>query len=83
MKIEKWNQSVEKLLRQRNGFLVISIGLMVANILFGIMLFGKKERVIIVPAYMKQNVWSEGSLVSASYIEEMGLFFSKLMVSFR
>ena len=80
MKIEKWNQSVEKLLRQRNGFLVISIGLMVANILLGVMLYGKKERVIIVPAYMKQNVWSEGSLVSASYIEEMGLFFSKLML---
>ncbi|WP_236869758.1 type IV conjugative transfer system protein TraE [Candidatus Bandiella numerosa] len=80
MRIERWNQSVEKLLKQRNGFLVISLGLMIANIMLGLMLFGKNERVIIVPAYMKQNVWSEGSLVSESYIEEMALFFSKLML---
>jgi type IV secretory pathway TrbF-like protein len=56
MRIERWNQSVEKLLKQRNGFLVISLGLMIANIMLGLMLFGKSERVIIVPAYMKQNV---------------------------
>lgn len=76
----RWRQSLHGLVKQRNGFLTISLGLLVTNIILGISLYTKSERVIIVPAYLKQSFWNEGSLVSDSYIEEMSLFFSKMML---
>lgn len=76
----KWSESLEKLIKQRNAFLVLSLGMMLANILTASLLFFKNERIVIVPAYFKQTFWTEGELVSDSYIEEMSLFFTKLML---
>ena len=75
------DRNIEILVKQRNGFLVIALGLLIGNIMMGSLLFNKKERVIIVPAYLKQSFWNEGSLVSHSYIEEMSIFFVSLMLN--
>lgn len=80
MEISRWNQNLSWIIKQRNGFLVLSIGLLIANIILSVLAFTKNERVIVVPAYLKQSFWNEGSLVSESYIEEMSLFFSHLML---
>jgi conjugal transfer pilus assembly protein TraE len=77
--IQKYNLS--KLLQQRNAFMFIAVGLLLSNILLAIILFNKRERVIIVPAYLKQSFWSEGELVSPHYLEEMALFFAQLMLN--
>jgi conjugal transfer pilus assembly protein TraE len=77
--IQKYN--ISKLLQQRNAFLTVAIGLLLTNILLTIILFNKRERVIIVPAYLKQSFWSEGELVSPHYLEEMALFFAQLMLN--
>ena len=79
MEERKWGESVIKLVKQRNIFLVLLLGLMTANIIQGMLLFGKKERVIIVPAYFKQGFWSEGEVVSDTYVEEMAVFMSKMI----
>ena len=76
----KWNESIAKLVKQRNIFLVILLGMLVTNILTAVLLFTKNERIIIVPSYFKQSFWNQGEIVSESYIEEMTLFFSKLML---
>ena len=80
MEERKWGESVIKLVKQRNIFLVLLLGLMAANIIQGMLLFGKKERVIIVPAYFKQGFWSEGEVVSDTYVEEMAVFMSKMIL---
>lgn len=75
-----WSRNLEKVIKQRNGFFIITLGLLITNILMGVLLFNKSERVIIVPAYFKQSFWNQGELVSNEYIEEMSLFFTKLML---
>jgi len=76
-----FSQNLAGLVKQRNGFLVISVGLSLCNFLLVGLFFAKKERIIIVPAYLKQSFWNEGSLVSRSYIEEMSMFFANLMLN--
>ena len=80
MEERKWKESVIGLVKQRNIFVVLVLGLVVANIMQGALLFGKKERVIIVPAYFKQSFWSEGEVVSDTYVEEMAFFMSKMIL---
>ncbi|RZI47503.1 type IV conjugative transfer system protein TraE [Rickettsiales endosymbiont of Peranema trichophorum] len=80
MELFRWNNSIDRLVKQRNGFLVVSLGLLIANMLLSGLLFMKDERIIVVPAYFKQSFWVEGHLVSEAYIEEMSLFFTKMML---
>ncbi|CAL7960203.1 conjugal transfer pilus assembly protein TraE [Alphaproteobacteria bacterium] len=75
------SKNLQSLIKQRNGFLVLSLGLLLCNVLLGTLLFFKNERIIVVPAYLKQSFWNEGSTVSNSYIEEMSLFFTNLMLN--
>lgn len=80
MNINYFKSDITKLIKQRNSSLLIIILLLISNIILAAGLFMKKQKVIIVPAYLKQSVWSEGELVSESYLEEMSLFFTKLML---
>ena len=80
MLISKLSNSLEGVIKQRNAYLVIALGLLLTNVLIGTLLFSKKERVIVVPAYFKQSFWNEGELVSKSYIEEMSNWFAKMML---
>ncbi len=42
--------------------------------------FFRSERIIVVPPDIKQEVWLEKRQVSASYLEEMALFFANLIL---
>jgi conjugal transfer pilus assembly protein TraE len=58
---------------------IVAVGLIVL-LLQTWLLFFKKERVIISPPELNQSYWVEGNQFSASYLEEMAVFFSHLML---
>lgn len=58
---------------------IVAVGLIVL-LLQTWLLFFKQERVIISPPELNQSYWVEGHKFSASYLEEMAVFFSHLML---
>lgn len=80
MKFVLHEKRLSYLLVQRNLFLGLVVALLLIAILQASFLFIKKERVIISPPELKQGYWVEGDRFSNSYLEEMALFFSHLLL---
>lgn len=81
MKLSVLRTKVAKLLQQRNVLFPTCIGLTICVMLLSIMLMYKKERIILVPAAYDKPFWVEGATVSPSYLEQMGLLLSGLMLT--
>jgi conjugal transfer pilus assembly protein TraE len=45
-----------------------------------VLVFFRNERVVIAPPHVSQEYWVESSRVSASYLEEMALFYAFLLL---
>ena len=73
-------KNTEKLVAQRNCFLLFSAVLSVAVVLLSILLFFKNERTVIVPT-TGPSFWIEDTKVSNAYLEKMGLFLSDLLLN--
>ncbi len=65
---------------QRNGFAGLAFILLLIVLLQTVLLFFKKEKIIISPPELTQSYWVEGDRFSNSYLEEMALFFTHLML---
>lgn len=65
---------------QRNGFAGLCAILLLIVLLQTLLLFFKTEKIIISPPELKQSYWVEGDRFSNSYLEEMALFFTHLML---
>ncbi len=76
-----WKQNINSLFSQRNWALIMASGMLVTNISLGAAVLTKKERVVIVPAYLKQSFWAEGESLSKEYLEEMTFFFANLLLN--
>jgi type IV conjugative transfer system protein TraE len=72
--------NLNKISRQRNSFLFFSITLSFGVLLLSVLLFTKKERIVIVPTN-GTSYWIEETKVSSGYIEKMGLFLSDLLLN--
>ncbi len=72
--------NLNKLSGQRNCFLFFSIVLSFAVLLLAVLLFTKKERVVIIPT-QGESYWVEEGAASSGYIEKMGLFLSDLLLN--
>lgn len=70
-----------KLVGQRNIFLFFSATLTIAVILLTVLLFSKKERIVIEPTSGAPSYWIEESRVSSGYVEKMGIFLSDLILN--
>jgi conjugal transfer pilus assembly protein TraE len=66
---------------QRNVFIVVVIIVLLTNLLLGILLFRKTERVVVLPAVVEKEFWIEGGSISASYLEQMGSFVGDLLLT--
>lgn len=66
---------------QRNIFLVFVILLLLITLILSFLLTWKNERIVIVPATLDKEVWLEGSMVSPSYLEQMGCFIGDLLLT--
>lgn len=65
---------------QRNALLGLSSALLIIILLQTSLLFFKNEKIIINPPELTQSYWVEGDRFSNSYLEEMALFFTHLML---
>jgi conjugal transfer pilus assembly protein TraE len=80
MKVDFLNHNILKVMSQRNAWIGISAGMVMSNIILSIALFLKNERTILVPPHITKTLWVEGGTISKEYLEEMGLYISKLFL---
>ncbi|CAN5421498.1 TraE/TraK family type IV conjugative transfer system protein [soil metagenome] len=71
---------LRKLLRQRNGYLVLAMSLVFLSVLLVGLCFylAGRERTVITPAVVERSFWVSNSEVSSEYLSEMSSFFAYL-----
>ncbi len=80
MRLRLLNSRLSNLLHQRNFLLSLATALLLLNFVQATLLMFKTERVVVVPPEVKREFWFEKNQVSASYLEEMALFFADLIL---
>lgn len=80
MKFSLSQKKLSHLNVQRDALAALSLILLLIVLLQTVLLFLKKERVIVSPLDAKQSYWVEGNQFSPSYLEEMTLFFCHLLL---
>lgn len=80
MKVEFLQQNIAKLLSQRNAIAVVSGVQALSMAALIIALLCKSERTILMPPEIKREMWFQGGHVSASYLESMAEYISKLLL---
>ena len=80
MKSSYINFTLKNLLKQRNALLVVTAGLALSNLILVFGVINSKETVILVPPEIKQDFSFRGGSPSESYLEEMSLFFTSLVL---
>ena len=68
------------ILRQRNALFTLVALLLMLNFVQAFTTLFKSHRVVVVPPTTTREFWVEGNRVSASYMEEMALFFGSLLL---
>jgi conjugal transfer pilus assembly protein TraE len=79
MKFELISKKVVTAFKQRNQIAVIALIIAISNLVLIFLLTTNKERVVLVPAQINTQMWTERKLVSKEYLEEMSLFFTHLL----
>src|SRR3990167_4347640 len=80
MRAEFLHRDILKIASQRNVWIGIAALMGISNVLLSTALFIKSERIILVPPHITKTLSVEGSVVSKEYLEEMGLYMSKLLL---
>lgn len=76
-----FDQSLIFLRFQRNVCVALSFLLSLSVLCLSICLVVKKERIIVTPPILRDEVWLDASSVSPSYLEQMGVFLGQLLLS--
>lgn len=79
-----FNKSIlDKVIRQRNGYLVLAIALVFLCILltFALCEVSLHKRTFLVPPDINRSFWVSESTVSSEYLAEMSLFFMSLRLN--
>ena len=79
MKFELISKKVVTAFKQRNQIAIIALIIAISNLVLIVLLTTNKERVVLVPAQINTQMWTERKLVSKEYLEEMSLFFTHLL----
>lgn len=79
MKFSVLATELSKAFTQRNQIALLAALVTLSNVLLVVFLFANKERVIIMPAQINTEMWTERKAVSKEYLEEMTLFFTHLL----
>lgn len=80
MKLDFFQENILDLRVQRNILGLLSGSLVLITIVLSIVVFYKRERVILVPPRITKQLWVQGNQVSKEYLTEMGAYFSKLFL---
>ncbi len=83
MKTAIQQSRLQELIAKRNGYLILSVGLLLLCILLSIMvlrLIGR-ERIIITPPVVHKSFWVDNQQVSSEYLSEMTVFLAQLRLT--
>jgi conjugal transfer pilus assembly protein TraE len=74
---------LHQLTEQRNGYLVLSGGLVILCLVLSVLCFSlmNREKIVLVPPQIERNFWVSGSQVSPEYLSEMTAFFAWLRLN--
>jgi conjugal transfer pilus assembly protein TraE len=80
MNLSVYQSEIKKMIEQRNGYLVLSTGLLLLCLLLaGIdMCLLSHEKVVIIPPSIEKSFWVSAQRVSPEYLSEMTVFFTNL-----
>lgn len=80
MKTDFFHQNITKLLSQRKGLVALTALLAFSNVLLCLIVFGKREQVILVPPQITKSLRVQGDVISKEYLEEIGVYMAKLLL---
>jgi len=80
MNVNLFNNRLGNLLQQRNFLVSLVVLLIFLNFIQSLSLLFSDEKVVVVPADLRQEIWMKGNKVSLSYLEEMGVLFADLIL---
>ena len=80
MKLTFQKQNVQALLSQRNAWIGIAGLTALSTLILSVGVFYKEQKVILVPPHITKSFWVQGNEVSKTYLEEMGVYMSKLLL---
>lgn len=74
---------IEKLLKERNGYMMLALGSLLICLIQLILVFVLigREKIVIVPASIEKSFWVSSHSVSPEYLAEMALFFANLRLN--
>ena len=80
MKLSFQKKRLSSLQFQKNLLGGLSLVLLAVVVLQSLFLFFRQERTLILPPETKQSYWIEGNRFAPSYLEEMALYFTHLLL---
>lgn len=80
MNIRLQKTRLRDLLHKRNLLLSLVTVLLMINGIQALYTLFRDQRIVVMPADLKQEVWLKKNQVSASYLEEMALMFASLIL---
>lgn len=83
MKFSIAKSQLEKMLAQRNGYMILAFGLILVCLIQGILMFVLigREKIILVPPNIDKSFWVSSQHVSRDYLSEMTRFFAMLRLN--
>lgn len=83
MKLSTYKAEIKKMIDQRNGYLLLSSGLLILCLVlaFLVIFMCGKERIVLMSPEMNKNVWVSNYNSSPEYLSRMTFFFSELALN--
>jgi conjugal transfer pilus assembly protein TraE len=83
MQIAHQKSRLQQLIAQRNGYLVLAVGLVGLTLLLatGLCRLIGRERIVIVPPVVEQAFWVDAKTISPTYLSQMTVFFAQLRLN--
>lgn len=83
MNISTYRSHLEKIISQRNGYLILAATSLIVCFLEAIIIFCLigKERIVLVPPSIEKTFWVSANSVSPEYLSEMSMFFANLRLN--
>jgi conjugal transfer pilus assembly protein TraE len=83
MRLSTYQAEIKKMIEQRNGYLVLSSGLLILCLILSLLVIflSDRERIILMPPSMDNTIWVANKSASPEYYSRMTLFLSELALN--
>lgn len=83
MKLSAYQAEIKKMIDQRNGYLLLSSGLLILCLVLSLLviLLCGRERIVLMSPSMNKEVWISNKNASPEYLSRMTIFLSELALN--